>query len=709
MKPRAPAISREEALRWRAEESFGIQLAKLEFASADAQRLVQELQIQQIELELQNEDLLHANAEVEAGLAKYTDLYDFAPVGYFTLSPQAVIQMVNLTGAGLAGTDRSRLVGRSFSMLLRSTQRAAFVGFLRKVFEGPVKQAGEFELCVREQPPKWVNIEAQCLPSGLGCRMAVTDITARKQAEDHLRTSEVRYRRLFEAAHDGVLLLDPLTRKITDANPFMIKLLGYSRPQLVGKELFEIGLLRDAAASRAMFEQLKVNRQLRYDYLPLETQDGRHREVEVVANLYAENGHTVIQCNIRDITVRKKAEEVLRRNEALFSALIEQAPVGVYVVDDEFRLQQVNPRAQRVFAGVHPLIGRDFAEVHRSIWTRRVSDPIVKLFRQTLKTGVPYKSPKFSEHRLDTGKEEIYEWQIQRVTLPAGEYGVVAFFNDITERTRAEAAQRRLDVLTATNVKMRREIMRRQVVESALRKSEQSGRLMLVEARQLQERLRHLSHQILLVQEQERKKISRELHDDISQVLVGIVMQLSNFARAAEVRPERIRKSIVPLQRLVEKSLEIVARFARELRPSLLDDFGLVPALQYYIDNFPDRRNLRIEFKATGRFNALDNDCRIVLYRVVQEALVNVRKHAQATVAQVTLHKRPGMVHLEIADNGKSFDVARLTSPKWNRRLGLIGMRERVEMFNGRFRIESIVGKGTKVRATMPLHKVKSQ
>ncbi len=125
---------------------------------------------------------------------------------------------------------------------------------------------------------------------------------------DQLRVSEIRYRRLFEAAQDGVLLLDPGTRKITDANPFMSKLLGYSHDQLVGKELFEIGLLKDERASQEMFIALKKNGQVRYENLPLERIGGGHQDVEVVANVYDENGCSVIQYNIRDITERKKRE-----------------------------------------------------------------------------------------------------------------------------------------------------------------------------------------------------------------------------------------------------------------------------------------------------------------------------------------------------------------------------------------------------------------
>jgi PAS domain S-box-containing protein len=126
-----------------------------------------------------------------------------------------------------------------------------------------------------------------------------------------MRASEIRYRRLFEAARDGILILDPATRKITDANPFMTELLGYPHAELLDKELWEIGLLEDEAASRAAFRELRSKHFIRYEDLPLQNKAGQRHEVEFVSNLYVEDGQEVIQCNIRDITERKRAEREL--------------------------------------------------------------------------------------------------------------------------------------------------------------------------------------------------------------------------------------------------------------------------------------------------------------------------------------------------------------------------------------------------------------
>src|ERR1039458_5979266 len=127
------------------------------------------------------------------------------------------------------------------------------------------------------------------------------------------RASEIRYRRLFEAARDGILMLDPGTRKITDANPFMSELLGYSHEELLGKELWEIGLLKDEEESRAAFRELQENHFIRYEDLPLQTKAGQRRDVEFVSNIYKEDKRNVIQCNVRDITERKRVASALRQ------------------------------------------------------------------------------------------------------------------------------------------------------------------------------------------------------------------------------------------------------------------------------------------------------------------------------------------------------------------------------------------------------------
>lgn len=135
---------------------------------------------------------------------------------------------------------------------------------------------------------------------------------------EDISTSELRYRRLFEAAHDGILIVDPETRQIVDVNPFLVAFLGYTREEFIGKELYEIGLLKDEAASQAAFRELQAQGYIRYDDLPLETRNGQKVDVEFVSNLYQEGDRKIIQCNIRDISARKHADLALRQSEERF-------------------------------------------------------------------------------------------------------------------------------------------------------------------------------------------------------------------------------------------------------------------------------------------------------------------------------------------------------------------------------------------------------
>jgi signal transduction histidine kinase len=218
----------------------------------------------------------------------------------------------------------------------------------------------------------------------------------------------------------------------------------------------------------------------------------------------------------------------------------------------------------------------------------------------------------------------------------------------------------------------------------------------------MQKKLRHLARQILSVQEEERREISRELHDEVVQTLVGINVELAALGKGASLGLRALKAKIARTQRLVEKSVNAVHRFARELRPAVLDDLGLIPALHAYMKTLAERNQLKIRLTAFAGVENLDSARRTVLYRVAQEALTNVARHAQAGLVDVTITKVPGAARMEVHDDGKSFQVPQTLSARTNKRLGLLGMRERVEMVGGTLAIASAPGQGTTVRAEIP-------
>jgi len=527
-----------------------------------------------------------------------------------------------------------------------------------------------------------------------------TAADGRLQAQAAFRASEIRYRRLFETAHDGVLLVDPVTRKIVDANPFMMKLLGYTRRQLLGRELFEIGLLEDEVASQEMFEKLKRKHEVRYEDLPLESRRGLHKEVEVVANLYEEDGHHIIQCNIRDITARKKIEQDLAEK----ARLLDLSHDAIIVRDIAGRIRYWNVGAEQLYG-----------------WSRKEALGKSSLRLLGTRFSVPLKQMLKELYRTNRWMGELSHVKRngQRITLLARKTldrdrqgrptAVLETLTDITERKAAAEAQTRIKVLAATNEELKMEIAQRKAVEAALRKSERHYGLLLAESERLQEQLRQLSRQILLAQEDERKRISRELHDVIAQTLTGINVRLAALKKEASFNSKHLDRDIARTQRLVEKSVNIVHEFARELRPAVLDDLGLIPALHSFVKLFSKRTRVHVSLRAFAGVEEMDIAKRTVLFRVAQEALTNVSRHAHAGQVEIDIRKVPGGVGMKIKDDGKSFSVERQLT-KGSKRLGLLGMRERVEMVGGVFSIESAPGKGTAVLVEIPsASKIKMQ
>jgi two-component system sensor histidine kinase DegS len=241
------------------------------------------------------------------------------------------------------------------------------------------------------------------------------------------------------------------------------------------------------------------------------------------------------------------------------------------------------------------------------------------------------------------------------------------------------------------------------VAQKALRASRGLHRVLLGRSRAMEEELRQLSHSLLRSHEQERMRISRELHDVLGQKLAGIQIGLSGLEIGSTEGMPGFRGRISRTRRLVMESMQTVHRFARDLRPILLDDLGLVPALHGFAKAFGRQSGLKVRVSASRNPAPLDTDRRTVLFRVAQEALTNADRHARARNARITLRKRPDAIRLEVWNDGRTFDVERVRHIRRNRRLGILCMMERVEMVGGRLSIESHPGRGTTVRAEVPL------
>jgi PAS domain S-box-containing protein len=392
---------------------------------------------------------------------------------------------------------------------------------------------------------------------------------------------------------------------------------------------------------------------------------------------------------------RDRMEAVLEK----YTDLYDFAPVGYFSTDERGRILEVNLTGAALL-GVErsQLINRDLLQ-----FVIPASQPVFSAFLERVCAGTGKQVCEASLLKKNAATFWASFHGISAVSLTdPGKLCRVAV-SDITSLKQAEQSQRRVETLAAANEELKREIVRRQAVQEALKESEHHSRLLLKQSRQMQDQLRLLSRQVLSAQEEERKKISRELHDVIAQTLAGINVRLATLKTDATVNTKHLQRNINRTQQLVQESVDIVHRFARELRPTVLDDVGLIPALHTFMKGFREETGIRVSLSAPAAVEQIRGDERTVLYRIAQEALTNVARHAQASQADVNIQKLDDVLCMTVKDDGKGFAIEDKSQAKKRKRLGLLGMRERLEMVGGKFAVKSTPGKGTTVVAQIPL------
>jgi PAS domain S-box-containing protein len=282
-------------------------------------------------------------------------LFDSIPDAIVIVNQEGRIVLVNSQTEKLFGYSPNELLEQPLEVLVperfAEKHRKHTAGFMAAPKLRPMGAGLELRgLCKdRTEFPVEISLSPVQTEHGMLVCSSIRDTTARQQMEEALRWSELRYRRLFETAKDGILILDANTGGITDVNPFLADMLGYSHQELLGRKLWEIGVFDDSSASLISFAELQRKEYVRYEDLPLETKSGKHIEVEFVSNVYQVDGCRVIQCNIRDISERKRAEAALRYSEERYRVLFEQDTAGDYIATSNGKLLACNTAFARMF------------------------------------------------------------------------------------------------------------------------------------------------------------------------------------------------------------------------------------------------------------------------------------------------------------------------------------------------------------------------
>ncbi len=504
----------------------------------------------------------------------------------------------------------------------------------------------------------------------------------RKQAEENKEETEKKYRELYEGSQDGFVKVD-MQGHIQEFNQAYREMVGYRAEELRKRTYVDL----TPAKWHAMEAQILRDQVLTRGYSSvyekeLIRKDGSVFPISLRQYLIKDaNGDPVsMWAFVRDITGRKEMEKALRQSRDELEAQVRRR-TG--------ELARANELLETVFSSINILIAymsRDFTyiRVNRAYAERDGNPPEYyagknhfdlfpdeenkAIFRRVVETGEPYfayGTPLVDERHPERGMT-YWDWSVQPVKEPEGRVtGLVLSLIDVTPRKRAE----------------------QQLQES-------------------EKQLRYLSSQLLAAQEHERRRVALDLHDGLGQALTAIKYKVENFIQ--EGSRSRMKTKLQPLKDLIPIIQECVREIHRvqiNLRPSILDDLGILATISWLCREFQSMyANIEIEKRIDILEDEVPDPLKMIIYRILQEALNNVAKHSGANSLSLSLQRLDGKLELAVQDNGRGFDLQEaLSQMASGRGLGLVSMRERAEQSGGYFSIESGTGKGTTIRVAWPV------
>jgi PAS domain S-box-containing protein len=489
-----------------------------------------------------------------------------------------------------------------------------------------------------------------------------------KESETALRKSEERYRRLVELSFDAIGIHSG--GKIVFANPTAAKLLGATKPeQILGKSILDFvhSDYRSTVSERVQ-QVLGEGKPVPPVEEKLIRLDGVPVDVEVLGVPITYQDRSAVQVVFRDITQRKKTEAQIIRAKREWELTFDAVPDLIMIIDKKHRILRSNrATAERLGVKLDKLVGLNCYQA----------------FHGT------EKPPRFCPHRqlLEDGLEHTAEVHEDRL---GGDFLV------------SVSPLRDPDGTITGSVHVARDITKRKHTEEAL-KTAHAGLERRVRERTAE--LGRISSKLLSVQEDERKRIARELHDSVGQSLAAIKFKLENtLGQVPQAEAGKSIESLEALIPLLQQLSDEVRRIHTDLRPSLLDDLGIVLTISWFCREFETLySDIQIEKAINIAEREVPDRFKIVIFRVLQEALNNVAKHSKAKRVRVSLGGTNGNIELIIKDEGRGFDVEEQRSEKGlSAGFGLTSMKERTELSGGTFSVESTKGKGTSVRACWP-------
>ncbi|MBI5602916.1 MAG: PAS domain S-box protein [Deltaproteobacteria bacterium] len=570
-----------------------------------------------------------------------------------------VLKDINPAGARSGKIERHKIKDRSVQVVFPGIKEMGLLEVFQEVYRTGKPNWHPVSRYTDDRISLWAENYVFKLPSG-EIVTVYDDLTERVKAEEKLRESEEKFRHLVEAASEGICRVDE-NFTITYVNRQMAEMLGYSPEEMVGRPIENFMFPEDLASHISKQADRRKGILERYE------RKFRHKEGTTLWTIVSpkplidENGKFRGSfATFTDITQRKTMEEILNDSEEKYRTLFEHTGAGLIIVEEDTTISLVNNE----FLKLSGYLKEEIEGKKKSADFTLPEDLERIHLYHTLRRKNPEAAPREYESRIVDKQGNIKNTHNIVALIPGTSKSIVSF-NDITNRKKAEEA-----LLEKQN----------QLQALAIRMSE--------------------------VEELERKEISRTLHDLVGQNLTALNLNLNI---AISMLPEKTSSIIIhrleDAQKLLEETTQHIREVMSDLRPSVLDDFGLLAALYWYGERFKALTGIEINIEGKDFPPRLSPTMESIIFRIAQEALTNVSKHAGADQVDIVLEERPGKVQLTISDNGWGFLFKGFRLGGEKRGWGLATMKERAAALGGDLAILSEPGKGTRIILQLPVER----
>jgi PAS domain S-box-containing protein len=581
---------------------------------------------------------------------KFRKLADSVDIGIVIIQEQ-MIRYINHAAEVLTGYSKEDLMAMPFWEIFHPDFKEIIKEQVLAYRSGNIfPYHYDLKIVTKNGKERWWHTREDVFDFGSKPALIITayDITERKITEEMLHASETKFRTLSETTSAAIFIYQG--EHYQYANPAMKSITGYTQEELLAMKFWDV--IHPDFQERV--KELGLKRQ-RGEAVPsrneimIVTKNGEKRWVEINAAYFEFQGRPSGLGSAFDITERKQAEEMLRVSAQEWRTTFDTISDAVCLLELDGKILRCNVAMTKLFDKPYEkIIGHTCWEIIYG-------------------TSNPIKVCSFARMRKTKRREAI--------VLPMRN----RWFN-ITADPLLDMAGNLIG-----GIKIIRDITKQKLAEEELESS--------------REQLRNLSAHLQYTSEEERKHIAREIHDELGQSLTALKMDISWLINKLPKDEKPLLVKTESMLGLIDKTVKTVQRISTELRPGLLDDLGLAAAIEWQAEEFQKRTGIKCKATLDEEI-IVDQDRSTAIFRIFQETLTNVARHANATRVRVNLGEKAGKLMLKVKDNGKGITEKQISDPK---SFGLIGIQERIHLFGGNFKISGIRDKGTTVTVGIPL------